>query len=836
MPLVRTVAHPMLTNRPFMSSRGKKLLRAWLDTTSHGNVELAHDWRARYNPPLVLIGPEVQKWATLTRVPDFRFGCESAYFVNRKDEIFFFLRLSEHPELAGPNETPLFLAGDFNGWSDAIGNPQWALHPAKLAGDDVLLWSGKSAPFFADPWKRFKFVSSDGRWLPVPSRAPNALGDGSGNLNRVIDPDRTGQHLFQFTLEHPLELSEAWKVGWADGAAEGQQVPLMPGEFFFDLATTLPLGVTVEGETTTFRLFAPRARTVQLCVCDSLAAQEHPMRYELARLDDGAWELALDQDLHGWFYWYHLDGPGDAFGLFRPEHRVLDPYALATIGRDGPGIVLTPEWVGEADRGTFRTPAWHDLVIAEAHVRDLSELAPIRAGPLERRGFSGLAAWVRSPDFYLEKLGINCVELQPIQASDAKTPEEYHWGYMTTNFFAPASGYSTAPEAASGVREFQDAVAAFHERNIAVILDVVYNHVGEPAHLMFVDKLYYFEQDGSGQLANWSGCGNDIRPGAAMVRRLAIDSCIHLVRAYGVDGFRFDLADLLGMPLLRELEVSLKAIKPDVILIAEPWSFKGHIAAELRETGWASWNDGYRNFLRDFVRGGGTRGSYEFFLKGSPWHFAKWPAQTVNYTESHDDRAWIDTITENPGFDGFQPTANDRRRTHLMVSVLMMSIGIPMLAEGQDFLRSKRGVNNTYQRGDLNALDYKRIYRFPATHAYFADWVAFRRGKLGKLLRHFSRASEGFFQFWFAEDSLAAATLYNADFSQGTVRLLFAINPTLADVSISLDDSVFASKGPWRAQADSERFFDESRRGLAQTLESVLFMPALSCGLWVSER
>ncbi|HRE04850.1 MAG TPA: glycoside hydrolase family 1, partial [Opitutaceae bacterium] len=120
---------------------------------------------------------------------------------------------------------------------------------------------------------------------------------------------------------------------------------------------------------------------------------------------------------------------------------------------------------------------------------------------------------------------------------------------------------------------------------------------------------------------------------------------------------------------------------------------------------------------------------------------------------------------------------NDRRRTHLMVAMLMMSIGIPMLAAGQDFLRSKRGVNNTYQRGDLNALEYFRLFRYPATHGYFADWVAFRRSPEGVLLRHFSRASEGFFQFWFAPDSNAAATLYNADLSQGPNRLLFALNP-----------------------------------------------------------
>jgi pullulanase/glycogen debranching enzyme len=460
------------------------------------------------------------------------------------------------------------------------------------------------------------------------------------------------------------------------------------------------------------------------------------------------------------------------------------------------------------------------------------ELAP-GARRTRPRGFAELAAWVRSPDFYLAALGVNAVELQPVQEFDSRHPDEYHWGYMTVNYFAPASAYSSAPEKASGVRELQDLVAAFHRRGIAVIVDVVFNHVGEPAHLMFVDKLYYFEQGPDGQLSNWSGCGNDFRAGSAMSRRLIIDSCLHLLRVYGVDGFRFDLAELLGLDVLRQVEVALKSAKPDVILIAEPWSFRGHLAAELRDTGWSSWNDGFRDFLRVFARGGGTRGSYEYFLKGSPWHFAKWPAQTVNYTESHDDRTWIDVITENPGHDGFDPTDEDRRRSHLMIAVLMMAVGIPMLAQGQDFLRSKRGVNNTYQRGDLNALEYRRILRYSGTHAYAAAWIRFRLGEQGRLLRHYSRASEGFFAFFFAPDSLATATLYNADFSQGPERLLFAVNPTLADVTLPLGPACFAG-GAWRMVADTERFLSDSGGGMPQRVDEELFVPALSCALWRS--
>ncbi len=819
-----------------MTHRGRKIIQAWLETPVSGVVELARDWRARHPPPLALGGGAT--FASLHRVPDYVFGCESGYFVNRKSEIFFFLRLDRNPGI-DPAREAVYLAGDFNGWAGAR-DPEWALVPASLDGDPVLLWSGPASRFHAHPHMRFKFVTSDDRWLEVPADAPNAVRDEGGNLNRTIDPERTGQHLYRFTVAEPLDLSRPWTVGWHEGG-DPHAVPLRPDGFFHQLATDLPLGAVATGKQTIFRLFAPRARSIELCVCPDLSELDEPHRYVLARRTEPApdspqagdlcvWEVTLDHNLHGWYYWYHIQGPKDVFGLFDPEQRVLDPYALAAVGREGPGIVLDRRKLGSGDR-TFRTPAWQDLVIAEAHVRDLATHAPVTATDVERRGFTGLRRWVESPDFHLHRLGVNCVELQPVQEFDNVTPEEYHWGYMTNSFHALESSYALQPERASGIGEFQELVAAFHRRGMAVILDVVYNHQGVPAHLMFIDKLYYFELGLNGELSNWSGCGNDLRARSAMARRLIIDSCVHLIEVCGVDGFRFDLAELIGLDALVEIEKALKLAKPDVILIAEPWSFRGHLAGALTATGWASWNDGYRNFLRDYVRGGATRDAFEYFLKGSPWYFAHWPAQTVNYTESHDDRAWIDVITENADGNGHLPTLNDRRRTHLMAAVLFSSIGIPMISAGQDFLRSKHGMNNTYQRGDLNALDYRRVHRFPSTHAYFAGWIAFRRSERGRLLRHFSRASEGFFRFWFADDSTAAVVLYNADRSQGTERLLFAVNPTMTDVSVTLEPAVL--KGNWRHLADHEQFFGDLPSPAARRVEADLFIPALGCGLWV---
>ena len=812
-----------------MPNRECRIAQAWLETPSRGVIELTRDWRARYAPPL-LLGPDGPSFTTLTKVPDFAFGAESGYFANKKGEIFFFLRSDRYPELVAAGAA-IYLAGDFNGWQNAVGSEEWRLRPGKLAGDPVLLWSGPSGRFFTEPYSKFKFVTGEHRWLDVSATAPNAVRDEGGNVNFMVDPERTGQHLFQFTLAAPLDLSVVRTVVW-QGDEAGQSVPLRPGEFFFRYGSDVPLGAIVRGTETTFRLFASRASKVELCVSHDLGKAGGEHRYLLKKRADYVWEVTLAENLHGWYYWYHVDGPSDVFGQFDVTQNILDPYAIATVDRLGPGIVVDRAMLPAPDR-EFCTPAWHDLVIAEAHVRDLVDRAPLRLAVAERRGFTGLRKWVESPGFYLHHLGINAVELQPVQEFDNRTPDEYHWGYMTNNYFAPESSYALEPLRASGIGELQELVAAFHRRGIAVILDVVYNHVGEPAHLMLIDKLYYFEMDSAGQLSNWSGCGNDLRADAAMAKRLIIDSLLHLIETYAIDGFRFDLAELLGLDVLRDIETALKRAKPDVILIAEPWSFRGHIAGALRDTGWASWNDGYRNFLRDYVRGGATRDAFEYYLKGSPWHFAKWPAQTVNYTESHDDRTWIDMITENPGNNGAEPTANDRRRTHLMAAVLFASIGIPMLSSGQDFLRSKNGINNTYLRGDLNALDYRRIYRFSATHTYFADWIAFRRSEAGALLRLYTRPGETFFQFFSAPDSTATAAVYNADLSQGPRRLLFAVNPTLGDVMIPMGDGI--SAGHWHQLADQERFFGSRARDTAQRITSDLFVPALGCGLWLSE-
>ncbi len=808
----------------------QRIERAWLTSVTSGVIELDRDWTGEGLPPLAP-GDNTFAFTTLKRAGPSLYAEESAYFVTEAGEVCFVLDPVDY-NWADFAQQPVFVAGSFNGWQEAVGNPDWRLAPEELDGRPVYTVRRPAKVFHGEgPW-RFKFVTGEHRWLELPRDATNVALDETGHYNRSLHRHRTGRNLFAFTTTAPLRLSETRSVAWLREGHAPQKTRLRLGRFFHELRSDAPLGAVVRGGETAFRLFAPRAKHVRLFLSERLEVPDKAYGYELDPGGDGVWEARINRNLHGWFYWYSVSGPHDVFGHFHPNKKILDPYAMATVGREGPGIVLDPARRAKPDR-SFRTPAWHDLVIAEAHVRDLIAHAPLALGAEERLGFAGLTKWVESPDFYLKKLGVNAVELQPVLEFDNHTRADYHWGYMPVSFFAPASAYGSDPARGTQVRELQELVAAFHRQGMAVILDVVYNHTGEPAHLMGIDKLYYFELGDNGALMNWSGCGNDLRCRSAMARRLIIDSLVHFVEVYGIDGFRFDLAELLGFDVLREIEAALKQVKPDVVLIAEPWSFRGHIAAALRPTGFASWNDGYRNFLREYVHGAAAAEKLEYFLKGSPWHFAYWPAQTVNYTESHDDRTWIDQITERDGHNGFHPTLNDRRRTHLMAAILFASVGIPMMSAGQDFLRSKHGVGNSYQRGDLNALDYRRLARYPATHAYFADWIAFRRSERGQLLRHYSRAAEGFFRAFHSPDRAALALIYNADGSAGGGRLLFAVNPLTEDVSVPIGET--AGWG-WQLVADHECFYGNGRRPPPVQAEPELFVPALGCSLWTAER
>ncbi len=816
----------------------------WL-APRHGCVLLTRDWTEPEPPVLHLSAPHLAPIDVRGAAPGF-FGRHAAHSARPDGRIVFRQEPRHHPQIDFAR-TPVQVAGPFNRWGVDGPRERWELRPRTLA-DGSTVWERAFDVAEISPdggQVAFKFVSSEWHWLKVHSGAPNRVFDPAGNANYEFDPARTGAHVFLFDVEGGRGIDGAVSVSLAR-PGRSREVLLTPGLSFFDLESRLPLGAHVVRrerrfapsrggkEATVFRVFAPRATACAVELREELddpQPRSFPMRLTE---DEVTWEARIPGDLHGWFYHLRVSGPEDGLSTqFDAERRIVDPWALATVGPEGPGIVIDRSELPRAvaPGPVFHPPKWHDLVIMEAHLRDLTARAPIECAPDVRDGFLGLAEWIAHPESYVSSLGINALELLPIQQNDAPKRSDYHWGYMTTNYFSPCSHYARAPGAASQIEEFAALVDACHARGIAVILDVVYNHVGEPAHLAFLDKAVYFQFEPDGSHTNWSGCGNTIRPDSAMSRRLVIESLVHLVKTFDVDGFRFDLAELLTVELLGAIETALKAVKPSIVLIAEPWSFRGNIAWRLRSTGIASWNDGFREFVAGYVRGAGNADGLRHFMKGSVDHLAAWPAQSVNYVESHDDRCFLDKITGNPGHDGSYPTPNDIARVHLAGAILLCALGIPMLASGMEFLRSKGGLNNTYLRGDVNALDYARIARFAATSDYFKAWIAFRRSGPGAILRLEHRPGDGHLRLFPATGGSGAALLFNADGALGPGRLLFAVNPHEEDAEFHLDG---IDRGGWRELADRRRFpTDALDSGRLDAGAARLRLGPLDCGLWM---
>ncbi len=806
----------------------KIFLKAFWESTNSAMIFLTQDWDSESLRMPFFLEPESIRF-DIERVELFDVARLSGYTI-QGDKIRFLLDPTAYPTLE--LDQSIYVAGQFNGWQNAIGDEAYRLCPFEVDGHPVFVVDIPVSVLKGDFTSYFRFVTEKHRWLSVPENAPNLVPNRYQGSDFMLSLRQSGRHVFRLKTNQEVNLHSHVKIRWEDSKYQ-EEISISNAEFYLSLQSDLEMGVSRIGDKLAFRVFAPRASRVTLELFKSLKNPEKE-HHQLEKNRDGSWEVFLSSTYDRYYYFYFVDGINyDGSTYFDATMPIVDPYAKAMASSKGPGIVMDPTTLNQVT-SHFHPPLWHDLVVAEVHMRDLMRNSHLELAKTERQQFAGMSKWMRDEGNYLRQLGVNAVEFQPLHEFEYGSKDEYHWGYMPVNWFSPASSNAKFPKNGSQVEAFKDMVEATHEAGFAFILDVVYNHLGSPNALYGLDKHYYFEVESNFNLTNWSGVGNDLRCRSPMAKRLIIDSLKFYITHMGVDGFRFDLGELIGRNVLEEIEKELKKIKPSVILIAEPWSFRGHIAEKLKSTGFASWNDRYRDFFVKYVRGDGSPQEFEYYLKGSPHSLTRFPAQTVNYSESHDDYCWLDLITENHQRDGSHPTMNDVRRTHLMFSMLFMSLGMPMISAGQDFLRSKGGVRNTYQRGDINGLDYTRLMSHSNTHSYVRRWIAFRLSALGSILRLEFHPEPDYFKFHYAEEGgKGLLVLVNANHQHGSTQLIYAVNPSNHIERFNTEGTGIDSA---RQIADHFRFNVEGFQSAELRYKNgILALPPLSCGLWLRE-
>ncbi|OQA27564.1 MAG: Pullulanase precursor [Verrucomicrobia bacterium ADurb.Bin345] len=295
-----------------------------------------------------------------------------------------------------------------------------------------------------------------------------------------------------------------------------------------------------------------------------------------------------------------------------------------------------------------------------------------------------------------------------------------------------------------------------------------------------------------------------------MMRRLIVDNILYWMREFKVDGFRFDLAELIDMDTMMAIRDAAVAVNTNVLLISEPWSFRGENKHQLKGTGWSAWNNDFRYAAKDFAMGRHNRDWLMKKIAGSVDTWAADPLQPVNYVESHDDMALADEFCTRPDRDGRNLQPNDVAANRLAATVLFTSLGIPMIHEGQEFLRSKRGIHNSYNRGDeVNAVRWTDRDRPIAAEAldYYRELIQLRRSPEGAAFRVSARPPSSYYRWILPRDPQALGYVVNTPRIHEGAGFIVLLNANGAETTFSVN----LPPGRWRLIGDGERI---NRAGL----------------------
>jgi len=532
------------------------------------------------------------------------------------------------------------------------------------------------------------------------------------------------------------------------------------------------LGATYSAQATTVKLWAPTAKTVSVALFDDAAGPSFsslPMECD----SNGIWSATINGNVDGKYYLYAITLPGRRAGQ-TVTNRVNDPYARGCSANTGRTLIYDPvktQPEGWARDQFVRLTNNTDAILYEAHIRDFSINTNSGASPLNRGKYMGMVEdGTKTPEGgksglnHLEELGITHVHLLPAQdyagGDETQKADEYtwyDWGYAPVLFNTPEGSYASDPNGTARQKEFKRMVRTFHQHHIGVVLDVVFNHTASTGSQPFsiFDKVfpgYYYRTDNSGRYANGTGCGNEFASERPMVRQFIVNSIRYWMTEYHVDGFRFDLMGILDRDTMLEVYRAAKSINPSAILYGEGWDMEGLLPpkmmmtqANVRGTGIAAFNDGIRDNTKGdagtaaapgFVQGAmppyGGMERYRLNIKGQSTGKGSRgtgvfsPNETINYVSAHDDLCLWDKLQVSAAD---VPENLRINMDKLAAGIVLTAQGVPFLHAGDEFLRSKHLVSNSYNNNDplVNPINWTLKARHKEVFNYYKGLIWLRK-------------------------------------------------------------------------------------------------------------
>ena len=527
------------------------------------------------------------------------------------------------------------------------------------------------------------------------------------------------------------------------------------------LATALPQTISAQGifnemlfakDKTVFTLNSPDKPTLRLY--DNGTDGKAIKAIRMKKAEDGLWRAEVKGDISGKFYTFDT-GNGECPGLFAKAVGVNGNRAAVVDMRS-----TDPDGWAQDKRPPLKSPC--DLIIYEFHHRDFS-IDP--SSGLQHKG-KFLALTEPKATEYLKSLGVNAIHILPsfdyasVDETRLDTPQ-YNWGYDPKNYNVPEGSYSTDPYLpTTRIKEFKQMVQALHKAGIRVILDVVYNHTFDIKNSNFqrINPDYFYRKTADGKYSDGSGCGNETASEKPLMREYMIESAKYWAEEYHIDGFRFDLMGVHDIETMNLIRKELNKIDPSIYIYGEGWSAgscaypteKLAMKANTRQlNGIGAFCDDMRDALRgpfsDNHKGGFLAGvenleeSIKFGIVGAishpqidmakvnyskePWTNS--PAQMISYVSCHDDMCLTDRLRSSiPGINEDELIRLDL----LAQTAVLTSQGVPFILCGEEMLRDKKGVHNSYKSPDsINRLDWNNLKKYPEVFSYYSGLIALRK-------------------------------------------------------------------------------------------------------------